>query len=368
MKNTKDSIEKKELYNYLVNEFVKFAKDSRLSVMKSGIRMELSTQQAVAEYLFNLDKSSFNKKLDKKNTGKYKALEPDQLSRGMIMFFNEWKSTDNERKTAVREFIQSIDNKIRPYFPSTTLLYFDWLIDEKKRISKSQSESNGSYYFAGKGYILALQDLAYMFYEMSQNDREFVELMARRDRYRTYSIDDKEYQATVNFLNNPEPLPEYIQTYFRELDGQPAQDILYNTLIHSIQDDINEEVLFRIATELYHFQTLLNKKIGRVSLKRDAFLLQSILREIKIRHLSSDEKLLDFDLNAPELQPDLSHGIFREFAEKVYTHYESNYSSKHITLEDLSAKALLRFIKDYDKLFTDHSVNNLIRFLEESVE
>lgn len=78
---------------------------------------------------------------------------------------------------------------------------------------------------------------------------------------------DEDFENVCRFLTSQEPLPPEVQQLFRHSHGEPIQSDLYNTLIYTA-DAASEENLIHTAAEVYHYQRLLNQKIGRTYFER----------------------------------------------------------------------------------------------------
>lgn len=342
-------MEKINIYLILLDSFIDLIKKYENSHTNYTIE-KISTD------LFHRDKSS----LSKFKSGKMKLSHTDFAN--AILEYVEKKSSLEKKKEIVLELINSTGDNIKNEVPAMSMLYFKDLVDKE----------GDSYYNEHAGYKKAIADLTYMFYQVSYSNANFAELQARRDKYRSYSINYPKYQKAIAFITNERILPDDVKEFFQQMDGEPVQSLIYNTLIYELSDRFQEDDLIKTMAEIYHYQTLLNYKIGRVMppspkmpMTKDDYLMKCILREVKYRHFSHYELPLDFDLNNTDNEPDMTLDKYKTFTDRVFAYYKDTYLKKRYSLNNISTEELLNIIKAYQATHTANSIENLIAYLNQ---
>lgn len=144
-----------------------------------------------------------------------------------------------------------------------------------------------------------------------------------------YDRKSERFDAVEEFLfrykNQDTPLSDDLKYLFKANNGQPMQDVLYSTLIFNLPVENwlsfsrreRNEMLFDCGSELYHYQRMLNKCIGRTyynSAAIDKALLVHIRNEIVSRFPFMDSE--DFSWMR-------ENGI--DYIEETFRRYTSTY-------------------------------------------
>ena len=131
--------------------------------------------------------------------------------------------------------------------------------------------------------------------EITKNSEWIKKVNKKREEFGRNS---ERYEAGMGFLlrykSQDTPLSDDLKYLFTACKGQPIQDVLYNTGIYelpvenwtALSRQERYDLLFKCGAELYHYQRMLNKCIGRTyynSAVKDTALLEHIQEEICVR-------------------------------------------------------------------------------------
>lgn len=193
-----------------------------------------------------------------------------------------------------------------------------------------------------------------------------MDLESLKENRRKYNRNSEQFGAVLSFLyqysSGDVKLNDDLKYLFRMCEGNPIQDILYNTLIYDIQaekwDQCSNserfEMLINKAAELYYYQRKLNQCIGRtfyVSYVMDKTLLQHIKEEItsRFRFMEDGFKLME------------EKGF--DYLENAFLRYKSIYNVNYKLDHENGPNDTNKFVEEVKKHYHKHKTekNHFIR-------
>lgn len=182
--------------------------------------------------------------------------------------------------------------------------------------------------------------------EMEKFYREFRDTKQELDERR------KNFNACVAVILDPSPFSEDLKRIFTEMCHYPVEQLLYEAIIKGVtQEEAKEEDDFKSMVEkgakLYFLHNRFNWKLERgiyaLANKKDEYLLNCIVNEIKERKPSAEDMILSyFNIKNP-IQEDVELA-FQMFRDYIYRRYEEI---------DFSVYGQTMQIKDKGKEYTD---------------